>query len=56
MTTLFYAKISRVSQVRAVTDTGTGDEKRIGEVPTLDPRKCTIYSFIVCKCAYKILK
>ena len=35
MTTLFYTKISRVSWVRAITDTGTGDEKRIGEVPTL---------------------
>ena len=34
-TTLFYTKISRVSRVRAVTDTGIGDEKRIGEVPTL---------------------
>ena len=35
MTTLFYSKILRVSRVRAITDTGTGDEKRTGEVPTL---------------------
>ena len=35
MTTLFYSKISRVSRVQAITDTGTGDEKRIGEVPTI---------------------
>ena len=36
MSSLFYSKISRVSRVRAITDTGTGDEKRIGEVPTLN--------------------
>ena len=35
MTTLFYSKISRVSRLRAITDMGTGDEKRIGEVPAL---------------------
>ena len=35
MSSLFYSKISRVSRVRAITDMGTGDEKRIGEVPTL---------------------
>ena len=35
MSSLFYSKIFRVSRVRAITDTGTGDEKRIGEVPTL---------------------
>ena len=32
-TTLFYTKISRVSWIRAITD--TGEEKRTGEVPTL---------------------
>ena len=35
MSSLFYSKISRVSRVRAITDTCTGDEKRRGEVPTL---------------------
>ena len=35
MTTLFYTKGSRVSRVRAITDTDTGEEKRTGEVPTL---------------------
>ena len=32
--TLFYTKISRVSRIQAITDTGTSDEKRTGEVPT----------------------
>ena len=38
MTTLFYTKMSRVSRVQAITDTGTVDGKkdRTGEVPTLD--------------------
>ena len=31
--TLFYTKRSRVSGIRAITD--TGEEKRTGEVPTL---------------------
>ena len=33
--TLFYTKRSRVSRIQAITDTGTDDEKRTGEVPTL---------------------
>ena len=33
--TLFYTKRSRVSRIRAITDTDTGEEKRTGEVPTL---------------------
>ena len=33
--TLFYTKRSRVSWIRAITDTDTGEEKRTGEVPTL---------------------
>ena len=36
MSALFYTKRSRVSRVRAITDTDTGDEKRTGEVPTLE--------------------
>ena len=32
--TLFYTKRSRVSRIRAITDTDTGEEKRTGEVPT----------------------
>ena len=31
--TLFYTKRSRVSQIQVITDTGTDDEKRTGEVP-----------------------
>ena len=34
--TLFYTKRSRVSRIRVITDSGTDDEKRTGEVPTLD--------------------
>ena len=34
--TLFYTKRSRVSQIGAITDTDTADEKRTGEVPTYD--------------------
>ena len=40
--TLSYTKRSRVSRVRAITDTDTGEEKRTGEVPTIEinvPRK-----------------
>ena len=33
--TLSYTKRSRVSRVRAITDTDTGEEKRTGELPTL---------------------
>ena len=36
MSTLFYTKKSRVSRIRAVADTDRGDEKRTGEVLTLD--------------------
>ena len=52
MTTLFYTKISRVSRVRAITDTSTGDEKRTGEVPTL---QCLIVvaSFTEIKTGYQ---
>ena len=35
MSSLFYTKRSRVSRIRAITDTDTGEEKRTGEVPTL---------------------
>ena len=42
MSSLFYSKISRVSRVRAIMDTDTGDEKRTGEVPTLI-LLCSIY-------------
>ena len=42
--TLFYTKRSRVSWIRAITDTDTGEEKRTGEVPTIacphEPRLC----------------
>ena len=31
--TLFYTERSRVSQIRAITDMGTGDETMTGEVP-----------------------
>ena len=34
MTTLFYTKRSRVSRVRAITDTDTGDEKKTVVVPS----------------------
>ena len=34
--TLFYTKRSRVSRIRAITDTDTGEEKRTGVVPTLE--------------------
>ena len=34
--TLIYTTTSWVSRIRAITDTDTGDEKRTGEVPTLD--------------------
>ena len=34
--TLFYTKRSRVSQIRAITDTDTGEERRTGEVPTYE--------------------
>ena len=36
VSTLFYAKRSRVSRIRAITDTDTGEEKRTGVVPTLE--------------------
>ena len=32
--TNFKTKISRVSRIQAITDKGTGEEKRTGEVPT----------------------
>ena len=35
MGSLFYTKWSRVSQIQAITDTDTGEEKRTGEVPTI---------------------
>ena len=34
--TLFYTKRSRVSRIRAITDMDTGEEKRTGEVPTIN--------------------
>ena len=34
-TTLFHTKSSKVSQVRAMTNADSGDEKAIGVVPTL---------------------
>ena len=38
--TLFYTKRSRVSRIRAITDMGTGDEKRTGVVPKIVGREC----------------
>ena len=32
---LFYTKRSRVSRIRTITDTDTGEEQRTGVVPTL---------------------
>ena len=35
MSILFYTKLSSVSRIRTIMDTDTGNEKRTGEVPTV---------------------